>query len=65
MSANTTPWEVRTVYAGFTTRIAGYDVQRVHNPYTHQARVEYLERGKVFRTEQQAREAIAKAEGTE
>ena len=63
MSANTTPWEVRTLYAGFTGRIAGYDVQRVHNPYTQQARVEYLERGKVFRTEQQARAAIAKATG--
>ena len=57
------PWQVHALHSAFSGRVAGYDVQRIHNPYTQQARIEYLERGKVFRTEQQARAAIAKATG--
>jgi hypothetical protein len=34
MSTNTTPWEIQTLYAGFSRRVAGYMVERIHNPYT-------------------------------
>lgn len=49
---------------GFTTgRPVGFSVHRIHAPYTDTARVEHLNKGRVYRTESDARAAIAEATG--
>ncbi len=63
MSKQQPPWEVRVVRGFESGRISGYTVERIHNPGTPDAKAEALERGRVFRTEAEARAAIAKAEG--
>lgn len=57
----TPPWEIRTLVGLQSGRFKGYTVERIHNPYTPQARAETLERGRVYRTKDDAIEAIAKA----
>lgn len=63
MNKQTPPWEIRTLVGLNSGRITGYTVERIHNPCTRDARAETLDRGRVYRTEAQARAAIAKATG--
>jgi hypothetical protein len=60
-TTNNPPWEIRTQMSLHTGRFVGYTVQRIHNPYTPQARAEILENGRVFETESDAMDAIARA----
>ena len=55
------PWEIRTLVGLQSGRFKGYTVQRIHDSYTPQARVEMMDRGRVYPTEGDALEAIAKA----
>ena len=55
------PWEIRTQMCLNTGRFVGYTVQRIHNPYTPQARAEIMENGRVYQTESDALDAIARA----
>lgn len=59
----TTQWEIRRMVGFYSNRPTGYTVERIHNPYTEKAKVEFLEPGRIFRTEADARAAIAKATG--
>lgn len=63
MNKQTPPWEIRTMVGFHSGRVTGYTVERIHNPYTRDARAETLDRGRVYPTEEQARAAIAKASG--
>ena len=58
---NDAPWEIRTQMSLHTGRFVGYTVQRIHNPYTPQARAEIMENGRVYPTEGDAINAIARA----
>ena len=65
MSAeNVTPWTINKLLGLQRGRPAGFDVSRIHSPGTGKAREEFLERGRVFRSEAEARAAIAKATGS-
>lgn len=57
----TPPWEIRTLMCLHSGRFIGYTVQRIHNPSTPQARAELMERGRVYPTEGDALDAIARA----
>ena len=61
MSNTSTPWQIKELADFGTGRPAGFDVFRVHNPYTDQAKVEYLKPVSRFRTEAEARAAIKAA----
>jgi len=54
------PWVIRTLADLRSGRITGYAVERIHNPYTRQARAESLDR-RIYRTHADAAAAIAKA----
>lgn len=62
-AAKHTPWQTKELVDFATGRPAGFDVFRVHNPYTDAARVEYLKPKSRFKTEAEAHAAIAKATG--
>ena len=56
-----TDWLIRPLAGLSTGRPAGFDVYRVHAPYTDAAKVEPLNPGRPYRTEAEARAAIARA----
>ena len=58
-----TDWIIGKLVGLTTGRPAGFDVYRIHNPYTRTARVEPLNGGRIYRTEADARAAIARATG--
>lgn len=53
-----TNWLIRPI-AGFNAgKPMGFDVYRIHSPYTDKAKIEYLHQGKTYRTESDAQAAI-------
>lgn len=56
-----TDWLISPLVGFRTGRPSGFSVYRIHAPYTDAARVEPLERGRIYRTEADARAAIARA----
>lgn len=55
------PWEIRTLVVLPSGRFVGYTVERIHNPHTPQARAEVMDHGRVYRTQTDALDAIARA----
>lgn len=60
MNNPVTEWQIKPLVSFGTNRVAGYSVERVHNPYTEKARIESLGTS-IYHTEAAARAAIAKA----
>lgn len=63
-SKSATEWMVQPVCTTQSTNPHGFTVYRVFDPYTDKARVEYLDGARMFKTEWQARAAIAAATGS-
>jgi hypothetical protein len=66
MSGHTpVPWEVRPMVGIHSGKVTGYTVERIHSPYTQEARAEVLrvDGVNIWKSEKEAYAAIAKATG--